>query len=293
MARYTVTRWRRLAFAAAILLAVAVPLVVRPGIALAHHVTAMETGDCTAWDTKAEYFGGDGDRKIVIDVMINAEHVSATLYFDLGVGHLGHTDYYLLYDRSGNGSLHTSGTITMYEKIGATYSHVVNNATLGMNFDCAPSPTATSTATATTVPPTNTVTSTATAMEQSTSTPRPARTPSPTATSVITESTVTPFASATPTPLTTLEIATPASTNTARTTGGLATPGARTTPTLVSIVHSSARPSESLEPAPPVDRALPSTGQGAPTRGAILAGLLGTLVAAVGLVMCARGLGFR
>jgi hypothetical protein len=140
MARFASSRWNRLALGASIFVAGAALLVARPGVALAHHVTVTERADCAGWETKAEYFGGDGNRKIVIDVMINAEHIAQTLYFDNAPGHLGHANYYLLYDRTGTGSLHTSGTIIMYELLDGTYTHVVDSDAPAADLVCATPP---------------------------------------------------------------------------------------------------------------------------------------------------------
>ena len=307
MARFTASRWHRLALGAAIFGAGVALLLARPGVALAHHVTITERLDCGGWATKAEYFGGDGDRKLVVDVMINDEPIAKTLYFDNAPGHLGHAAYYLLYDRAGTGSLHTSGTITMYEQIGGSYTHVVDSDVAATDMVCATAtPTATNTATptSTSVPPTDTPTSTATVVEQGTSTPLPTLThtptPAATTTGVTTDGTITPLATntATPTstPVTSSETGTPASTNTAVSTVTSNTPAPQSTPTLVNIVHSSTKPEVPVElrpPASPSERALPSTGQGARTPGAIFAGLLGTLLAAMGLAVCATGLRAR
>lgn len=309
MARFTASRWHRLALGASIFAAGVALLVARPGVALAHHVTITERLDCSGWETKAEYFGGDGDRKIIVDVMINDERIAETLYFDNAPGHLGHAAYYLLYDRTGTGSLHTSGTITMYELLGGSYTRVVDSDVAATDMVCATAtPTATYTATATStstpVTPTGTPTSTATVAEQGSSTPIPTAThtptPAATTTGVTTDGTITPLATdtATPTstPVTSSATGTPASTNTTVSTVTSNTPAPRSTPTLVNIVHSSTKPEGPVElrsPASPSERALPSTGQGARTPGAIFAGLLGTLAAAIGLGVCATGLRAR
>lgn len=311
MARFASSRWNRLALGASIFVAGAALLVARPGVALAHHVTVTERADCAGWETKAEYFGGDGNRKIVIDVMINAEHIAQTLYFDNAPGHLGHANYYLLYDRTGTGSLHTSGTIIMYELLDGTYTHVVDSDAPAADLVCATAtPTATNTAaatstatdtpTATPVTPTDTPTPTATVHEQGTATPLATLTPTATATATETDvtidGTITPLATdtavATSTPVGS-RTNTPVPTHTSVTPD---TPPSQSTPTLVSVVRSSSRSGGSTEyqsPVSPSERALPSTGQGARTPGAIFAGLLGALLAAVGLGVCATGLRAR
>jgi hypothetical protein len=316
VARSTASRSNRLALGAAIFAAGVALLVARPGVALAHHVTVTERADCAGWETKAEYFGGDGDRKVVIDVMVNAEHLAQTLYFDNAPGHLGHMNYYLLYDRTGTGSLHTSGTITMYELLGGSYTHVVDSDTPVTDLVCATAtntatstatPTATATATPVTptdtptetpVTPTDPPTSTATVLEQGTSTPIPTLTPTqtPTSTDIASDGTITPPATdtavATSTPVDS-RTDTPVPAHTSVTPD---TPAPQSTPTLVNVVHSSSRSGGSTEnqsPVLPSKRALPSTGQGARTSRAIFAGLLGTLLAAIGLGVCATGLRAR
>jgi hypothetical protein len=89
---------------------------------------------------------------------------------------------------------------------------------------------------------------------------------------------------------------TPVSTSTSvTTTGSIETPGPQSTPTLVNIVHASTFPQPGAHESPVShsERELPATGQGAGTPGAIMAGLLGTIVAAIGLGLCATGLRTR
>ena len=204
MARVASSGWIRTCAGLALFFAGAVLFVARPGIALAHHVVITEGGDCGGWSTKAEYIGGDSDRKVVVDVMINGEHISQTFYFDNAPGHLGHQDYYLLYQRSGAGAVTTSGTVTMYEKSHGSYSVLAGTDTTALDLVCA---TATPTSTATAPPPTATPSATATVEIQGTITPipTPTHTPQPTSTS-------TPPATVTvPTPVST---GTPAATTT-------------------------------------------------------------------------------
>ena len=72
MAHFSVARWPRITVGLAIFVAGALIIVARPGVALAHHVTVTDNASCAGWETQAEYFGGPDDRKIVIDVMVNA-----------------------------------------------------------------------------------------------------------------------------------------------------------------------------------------------------------------------------
>jgi LPXTG-motif cell wall-anchored protein len=63
----------------------------------------------------------------------------------------------------------------------------------------------------------------------------------------------------------------------------------------VNIVHGSTfpQPDPRESPVSPSERQLPATGQGTRTPGAILVGLLGTIIAAIGLGVCATGLRTR
>ncbi len=318
-------RTARIAAGVMLVVAGAAIFVARPGIALAHHVTVTDSAACAGWTTKAEYFGGNDDRKIVIDVMINAEHIDQTLYFDAGAGHLGHQDYYLLYARSGSGSLTTSGTIVMYERSGAGQYTVVNDYdVLAEHLVCAaatPTNTATATATSSNTPPPATSTPTATNTAVPTSTPTETTatdTPSPIATS-----STQPTASSTPSPTsstgtpvatttTTSATSTPAATNTPATPPtttpvialGTATPIAsqtsqtvETTPTLTSSVLGAVPPDQGHHLPPeapaPSGRAFPATGDGTSTPNALLFGLLGTIIAATGLGVFSTGLRTR
>ncbi len=320
MALFTASRWHRLGFGTAVFAAGVLLLIARPGIVLAHHVTITDNLSCSSWSTKAEYIGGPSDRKMVVNVMVNDEHIAQTFYFDNDAGHLGHQNYYLLYQRAGTGSLHTSGTITMYQKVNGAYTSVASVTNANANLTCAstatPTNTATPPSTATPIPststptptpgqPTNTPTSTPTAGEPGTETPVATNTPQPTSTTTTSE-TITPIATETATAVTTAtatsttvsvqSTSTPESTNTSVATGSIETPEPPSTPTLVSLVRNSTfpeHPGEDQSPSSPSERALPSTGQGARTPGAILVGLLGTVLAAIGLAVCASGMRTR
>lgn len=320
MALLITSRWHRLGFGTAIFAAGVLLLIARPGTALAHHVTITDNASCTSWSTKVEYIGGPDDRKMVVNVMVNGEHITQTFYFDNAAGHLGHQNYYLLYQRAGTGSLHTSGTITMYQKANGAYTSVASVTKPNVNLNCAstatPTNTPTSTSTVTPVPststptstpgqPTNTPTSTATAGEPGTETPVATNTPQPTST-IATGETVTPLATDTATAIATStgtatnvaesSTSTPESTSTSLATGNIETPEPPITPTLVSLVRNSTfpeHPGEDRSPSSPSERALPSTGQGTRTPGAIFVGLLGTVLAAIGLGACATGMRTR
>ncbi len=320
MALFTPSRWHRFGFGAALFVAGVLLLVARPGTALAHHVTITDNASCSGWSTKAEYIGGPADRKMVVDVMINDEHIAQTFYFDNDAGHLGHQNYYLLFQRAGTGSLHTSGTIIMYQKVNGAYTSVASITNANANLTCAStatpvnSATATSTATPilptntptpTPVPPTEIPTSTATVETEGTATPLATDTPEPTST-VTTDDSVTPIATDTATAIATAtatsstvsvqSTSTPESTNTSVSTDNTETPAPGSTPTLVSVVRNSTfpeHPGEDQSPSSPSERALPSTGQGASTPGAIFVGLLGTVLAAIGLGVCASGMRTR
>ena len=206
MARYSAALRLRTGIGLAIVAAGIALLIARPGIALAHHVTITEQGDCGGWETKAEYFGGPEDRKVVVDVVINGEVISQTYLFD--ATHLGHVDYYLLYDRTGTGPLLTSGSITMYSKVNGQYTYIADQDSPTLTFNCG-GPTATRTATATATA-TEGVQGTVTPVATATSTPITTDTPS---------ATETPSGNDTPT-------ATPGGNDTPT-----ATPGSNDTPT--------------------------------------------------------------
>jgi len=286
----------RIALGLALLAAGAALFLTRPGIAWAHHTQVSTSGDCAAWTTKGEYIGGSEDRKVVVDVTINGEHILQTFYFDVGPGHLGHQSYWLLYERSGSGSLVASGTIVLYRRSGAgTYTVVDDTDVVNVNMLCA---TATTTATATftsthtaTAVPTDTPTGTPTVTPPvtETSTPEPTDTHEPSSTST---------AVATNTPVQT-------ATSTAVTEGSVtplpptSTPAAAT-PTFVSTVEALLPPDQPHEPdqpsngeSPPQETAsgLPNTGAFAGSgREALLRGFFGVALAAAGLAGVASGL---
>ncbi|MBI5289739.1 MAG: hypothetical protein HY873_12275 [Chloroflexi bacterium] len=276
----------------------------QPGIALAHHTQVATAGDCAAWTTEGEYIGGSEDRKVVVDVTINGEHILQTFYFDFGPGHLGHQSYWLLYERSGSGSLVATGTIVMYRRSGAgTYTVIDDSDVVTVNMLCAtatPTATATftSTHTATAVPtdtPTSTPTNTPPATE--TSTAEPTNTPAP-------SSTNTPAATNTPA-VTSTSTATSSPTTTV-VTEGLVTPlpptrtPAGATPTFVSTVeallppgqpHGPDRPSTGNVPPRETASGLPNAGAFAGSgRDAMVRGILGMALAAAGLAGVASGL---
>ena len=296
MARLGTSRWTRIASGLAILTVGIVMFVARPGIALAHHVTITETAACEAWSTKAEYVGGPDDRKIVVDVTVNSEHIQQIFYFDLEPGHLGHVDYYLLYERHGTGSVVTSGTVTMYQRApGGAYTQVADTDLTSLDVSCGESPTGTPV-------PSTTPTSTATVEEQGTTTPIATDTPTtvPTATDtpeptttttvVITDGTITPIptdtavVTGTPGPTDT-----PAPTNTPHT--GMTTPVR--TPTFTSSVRGLEPPDQPVggaSPRQPTGRAFPATGDGASSPSGVARGMASALLAGIGLAVVASGL---
>jgi hypothetical protein len=265
--------------------------VVRPGTAFAHHAEIAVGGDCTAWTTKAEYIGGDEDRKVVVDVIINGEAIQETFFFDFDPGHLGHQDYWLLYERSGSGSLQTSGTITLYRRSGGAYSIVDNSTSVDEGFECeeaqgtvTPLPTDTPEPTSTNTPE---PTATDTPVPTATNTPEPAATdtPQPTATNTV-------QASPTPTPTEPEPTNTPIATN---------TPPAQ--PTFISTVEAAAPPNRPPAEEPPSSRQTPPEepedgGSGFPRSGygtqspgsGLAAGIAGLMLAAGGMIVLGTGL---
>ncbi len=151
------------------------------GTARAHHNTITESANCNGWLSKAGYSGGSQDRKVVVDVTIDGEHISQTFYFNNGAGHLGHpSTSYNLYTRSGDGAVDTSGTITMYSKQGGSYSKLEDTDHPNLHFTAANCATPTHTATATATR-TSTPTKTSTLVPTSTNTATPVHTSTPTA----------------------------------------------------------------------------------------------------------------
>ncbi|HXH25248.1 MAG TPA: hypothetical protein VNI78_08370, partial [Vicinamibacterales bacterium] len=309
------SRWRRLGIGGALLVAGITMLFARPDVALAHHGEIYVEGDCYEWETSAVYIGGDGDRKVVVDVWVNDEHIQHTFYFDNSPGGLGHQDYWLLYLRDGSGALHTHGTVQTYAQWypGGAYSRLDHTASVGVTLDegpCAtptplPSATPTQTPTAThTAVPTNTPTPTPTTALQGTITPLPTdtatpantppaatNTPEPTPT-LVTRGTLTPIATSTPADD---EDATPASVPTKTNTPVATAPAS--TPTYVSTVEGAIPPEDSGPQAPsapesPADvpGGLPNTGEGATDTASLLTAVLGLLLAAAGLAVVATGM---
>lgn len=211
---------RRIGLGLAVMAAGLAALLARPHAALAHHVAVDDQASCSGWTASAEYIGGDEDRMVVVDVMINAEHIAQTFLFD--EAHLGHQDYWLLYERTGTGSLQTSGTVTMYERgRSGGYTRLAQTDYTGVDLVCAsPTATPTRTATATSTPP-----ATNTPIATSTSTPTPQDT-------VETGGSVTPIPTETPTPETSVEATiTPLATETSTPSAqGSTTPLATNTP---------------------------------------------------------------
>jgi hypothetical protein len=111
------------------------------GVAHAHHNTVTESADCSGWLSKADYIGGNADRMVVVDVVIDGEVIQQTFYFDNAHGHLGRQTFYNLFERTGTGSVQTSGTIKLYSKQNGSYTKLGDTDTLSLQFDasgCAP-----------------------------------------------------------------------------------------------------------------------------------------------------------
>ncbi len=292
-------------------------MVLRPGVALAHHVTIYEQISCSGWEVGAEYIGGPDDRKVVVDVTINGEQINQTFYFDNGAGHLGHVDSYPLYERAGTGSLVTSGSVKMYARSGGAYTVLADSDYTNINLQCAgatstPTPQATSTATSTppatetAVPPTSTPPATETAVgptetPESTSTPVATATNTPESNTPEVTATVTTTTQGTVTPLPTNtpeqpRTATPPPEDTP--SGGDSpsdegTPESTPTLTLVDEVMGSTPESQggsSSGSGGDTGTALPSAGDGSRTASGLLVGLLGLVLAGSGLSVVAAGL---
>jgi hypothetical protein len=264
---------RRFTIGAAFAAAAFAMLLAHPQVALAHHVKLSDDASCDGWTVRAEYIGGDEDRMVVVDAWINDEHIDETFFFDEGTGHLGHQDYFLLYERSGTGSLQTSGTVTMYARDWrGRYKETVDEDYTGIDLVCAtPTPPVTATPIATDTPvPTATSTPTPddTPETSGSVTPLPTDTPDTTIESTITPlptETSTPSAQGSTTPLPTNTPSRSRSTRTATTTSE--TPAA--TPTFTDEVRGGTPPAQPPAPDSPSggEGDTPETGTGLPDAG--------------------------
>jgi hypothetical protein len=279
----------------------------RPGVALAHHVTVTEWGDCSGWLVRAEYIGGGDDRMVVVDVTINGEVVQQTFYFDDAPGHIGHQNYWLLFERTGSGPVQAFGTVVMYAPDGGAYTDVVDTDDVGLSLECeaatqtpTSSPTTTPT-TAATPTPTPEAPSTPSPVPTATATQAPTDTPEPTETPFRED--VTPLPSPTITATATASSPTPPARTATATPGAQATPTpagdtttALATPTLVDSVLGitpTPRGSDTAGGPPPrTGNAFPSTGTGTDARSTAWA-FAGLLFAGVGLALASTGLRLR
>jgi len=277
----------------------------RPGVALAHHVTVTEGGDCSGWFVRAEYIGGGDDRMVVVDVTVNGEAVQQTFYFDNAPGHLGHQDYWLLFERTGSGAVHASGTIIMYAPDGGAYTDIVDSDAVAWSLVCedatatpTSSPTATATATPTTAP-TSTPSAVPTATATATISPPATDTPEPTETPFREDVTPLPSATATaapssPTAAAHTATATPQGSMTATPAGDTTT--AIVTPTFVDSVLGitpTPRGSDTAGGPPPrTGNAFPSTGRGTDV-GSMAWAFASLLLAGAGLALASTGLRLR
>jgi len=295
---------RRFALGGALAAAGLTLLFARPDAALAHHIETDEEYSCAGWTVRGEYIGGDGDRMIVVDVTINGEHIDKTFIFD--EDNLGHQDYWLLYARSGTGSLQTSGTITMYERSRrGGYTIEVDEDGTDIDLICA-TPTATRTATprATNTPvPTATQTATPedTTETESSVTPIPSNTPGASSTpEITTNSTITPLPSNTP--------AAPDATNTPNTPSG-GNPRTATstavvaTPTFTDEVRGGTPPAQPSTPeapsgggegdTPETGTSFPDAGEGGMDGVSFAVAVLGFALVIVGVATVVGGRGLR
>lgn len=105
----------------------------------AHHDTVSENATCESWYSKGEYSGGNEDRLVHVNVIVDGQVINKWYLFDdhdyLGIKHLGHKDHFTFWDKSGTGSVTTSGSVTMYSKDHGFYTHVEDTDTLGLNFN--------------------------------------------------------------------------------------------------------------------------------------------------------------
>jgi hypothetical protein len=299
MPLFRTSSWARIALGIAVFVAGIVLFVARPGIALAHHIEIHDEIDCESWETSAVYIGGDDDRKVVVDVVINGEVIQQEFYFDNEPGHLGHQDEYVLYTRTGTGTLLTSGTITMYERDGDDdYTIDADSDYTDINLDCDDEEVATATPVAPTSTPqpenTPETPATNTAVPQPTGTPLAEETPAATSTAVPTATPSGP--SPTDTPDTNEPDSTPEGPGGPTPEG----PGSAvvSTPTMTSSVlgfvpqppASQAPPAQQGAPPEGTASSLPSAGQPAASPQGVVMGLLGTALAAAGLVIAGRGM---
>ncbi|MEX0749284.1 MAG: hypothetical protein WD359_00610 [Dehalococcoidia bacterium] len=293
---------RRITFGAALAAAGLTMLFARPDAALAHHIETDEDYACDGWTVRAEYIGGNGDRMVVVDVTVNGEHIDETFIFD--DDHLGHQDYYLLYERSGTGSLQTSGTITMYER--GRRGYTIEAGTDGTDIDlvCA-APTSTATKTATATPST-----TNTPVPTATSTPEPEDTPetegsvtplpAETATPDITvNSTITPLPTEPPTEATQTPVGT-SSRN--RTTSTATATAAIATPTFTDEVQGGTPPAQPSAPdapsggegdTPETGTSFPDAGEGGMDGVSFIVAMLGFGLVIVGIATVVGGRSLR
>jgi hypothetical protein len=288
--------WIRVALGVGALAAGIVVFLARPGVALAHHLELTQQLDCYSWSIRSEYIGGSGDRKVVVDVTINGDHIFEEFFFDNAPGHLGHPASYVVLDESGSGSVVATGTVKLYEKRNGSYVYVADVETVSANLVCAPTPTNTPAATAT---PTDTPEATATNTPVSTSTATPTSPAEPTETPGI-AGTVTPLPTHTPgTPATATPTApsggenTPAPSATPEATSTPETPveTPESTPTFVDEVRGSTPPAGGpTPPAGDTGTLFPDTGDGRATTQGFIVALLGLALAGTGLTIIARGL---
>jgi hypothetical protein len=281
----------RILAGAAIFIAGVALFIARPGTALAHHLVVAEEVDCEGWSVQGEYVGGEGDRLVVVDVVINGESIEESFYFDNAPGSLGHQSYWLLFERAGDEpSLITSGTVTMYEKQGGQYTRAAQTETLGtdVTLTCEGTPTSTATSPSTQASPTSTPTAVATAT--ATSTPVEATPTSTSTPSSAIQGTVTPEATPTP-PSQRARTSTPVPPS-GGTSGGT-TPDATPTYTDEVLGGPPVEGGPSTGATPPSGVAsprLPNAGAGSENAAGLLAGVIGMLIAAAGLAVVATGL---
>lgn len=287
----------RIATGAALILAGVMLFVLRPGVALAHHVELSATTTCYDYRFQADYIGGESTR--YAEVRVNGTLVQTTSFQPNGGNALA---FFVL-----EGPLPTNTTVNvrMYRPTtGAPALEDQDTLNVTKDLTCTVTPTNTSV-------PTNTATPTHTATATDTVTPIPTETAVPATHSPVPTETYTPEATPTATleltqtstavPTVTAELATetpdtatttPAATNTPVPTN---TPAPPPSPTFVSTVESLLpqrpdQPGGTDSPGGETASGLPSTGAGQQGMQSVAVALSSLLLGAVGLGVISSGL---
>lgn len=280
----------RLALGASLIAAALALFLMRPGVALAHHVDLSATTTCHSYTVEADYVGGEEPR--YAEVRVNGVLVNTVSFpADTDVA----DNFYTL---AGPLPANLTVEVRMYRaQPGPDALEDIDSVNVNASASCTTTstPTATATSTDTPAPPSSTPTATATHTPVDTETPEPTPTTS-------TQGSVTPLPSDTPSS----GSATPASpTSTSTPTGETQTPAntstpddgsVSSTPTLVTTVEALQPPAGPDRPgttgSPPQETAsgLPSTGDGTGGVAGIVMGVTATLLGALGLAVTSSGM---